>query len=234
MTNLMEPAQPQTEPLPGTVKLYHRHLIVCTRHPNWTARIEQGGGFLQMLAEAVQDRMAQIGDQVKITACVEAGAGSKGYDILAFPEGVRYVGVEEAGIPALVEDHLVRNRISDRIPHRPLTGYHIFVCIHRQRDERCGVCGPPLITQFNTALAERGLNDQVTVRGSSHIGGHRFAGNVLIYPGGDWYGRVTPADVARILDQHVINGQPVGDLWRGRMGLFPETQLEIAKDWRDG
>lgn len=234
MTNRMEPAQPQTEPLPGTVKLYQRHLIVCTRHPNWAARIEQGGGFLQILAEAVHDRMAQIDDQVKITACVEASSGTKGYDILAFPEGVRYVGVEEASIPALVEDHLVENRLSDRISHRPLSGYHIFVCIHEQRDERCGVCGPPLIAQFNAALAGCGLNDKVTVRGISHIGGHRFAGNVLIYPGGDWYGRVTPADVARILDQHVINGQPVGDLWRGRMGLSPETQIQIAKNWRDG
>jgi (2Fe-2S) ferredoxin len=62
----------------------------------------------------------------------------------------------------------------------------------------------------------------VTVRRTSHVGGHAFAGNVLIYPSGDWYGFVTPADVSRLVEDHLAGGKVVTDLWRGRMGLAPD------------
>jgi (2Fe-2S) ferredoxin len=61
------------------------------------------------------------------------------------------------------------------------------------------------------------------------VGGHEYAGNVLIYPGGNWYGYVTPADIPRIVDQHLVQGQIVWDLWRGRMGLSPQEQQRAAE-----
>ena len=64
---------------------------------------------------------------------------------------------------------------------------------------------------------------------TSHVGGHRFAGNVLIYPGGDWYGYVTPEDVPRLIERHLLGGTVVTELWRGRMGLLPEAQVEQVK-----
>ncbi len=176
--------RPKTEPLPGTVKLYQRHLFVCTGHTDWPARIELDGGFLQTLWEAITPRVPEMPLKVKLTACDDAGTGP-GYDILVFPDGVRYLGVQEPDLPALVEDHLVGNRVSDRIPHERLAGQHIFVCVHRNRDPRCGTCGPPLAELFIAELERRGLAEEVTVRRTSHVGGHRFAGNVLIYPGGD-------------------------------------------------
>jgi (2Fe-2S) ferredoxin len=52
---------------------------------------------------------------------------------------------------------------------------------------------------------------------------------VLIYPSGDWYGHVTPADVLRIIDQHITRGEIVWDLWRGRMGLAPDDQVQVQR-----
>lgn len=224
---------PQIEALPGTVKLYQRHLIVCTGRTDWAERIENGGGFLQTLAEAVQARAEALSRRVKITACDESSATAEGFDILLFPDQIRYLGVNEAKLAALIDDHLVHNQIAERIPYQQLTGHHIFVCIHGRRDERCGLCGPPLIEQFKTVLADHGLTDRVTVRGTSHVGGHRFAGNVLIYPGGDWYGRVTPADVPRLVEQTIVKGQQVTEFWRGRMGLSPDEQIEHVETWLD-
>jgi hypothetical protein len=43
-----------------------------------------------------------------------------------------------------------------------------------------------LIEQFRTTLEERGISDRVHVLGSSHLGGHRFAGTLVIYPGANW------------------------------------------------
>ena len=218
--------RPNAQPRPGSVKLYHRHVFVCTGNTGWPERIELDGGFMQALWEAITPRMPDMSLTVKMTACDQASTGP-GYDILVFPDQVRYTSVEEQDFGALVEDHLVGNRVSDQIPHRPLTGRHLFVCVHGARDARCGVCGPPLVEGFISALEASGYADQVAVRQSSHVGGHKYAGNVLIYPGGDWYGYVTPADVPRIVDQHIINDKIVWDLWRGRMGLSPDEQVHV-------
>jgi (2Fe-2S) ferredoxin len=213
--------------LPGSVKLYQRHLFVCTGAAEWPAHIEEGGGFLPALAAAIALRAADMPLRVKLTACDEANRDT-GYDVLVFPDQVRYLGLGEADLRALVEDHLVGNRVSDRLPYEPLSGQHIFVCVHGQRDPRCGACGPPLAEGFIAALEARGLAAQVAVRRTSHVGGHKYAGNVLIYPGGDWYGYVTPGDIPRIVEQHILGGQIVRDLWRGRMGLSPEEQLRLT------
>ncbi|HEX9922388.1 MAG TPA: sucrase/ferredoxin-like family protein [Anaerolineae bacterium] len=220
----------ETDSLPGTVKLYQRHLFVCTGRPDWPDRIEADGGFLQTLSETVQARADALPLKVKITACDDPGGGP-GHDILVFPDAVRYRGVQEADLPALVEDHLVGARLAAGLRYEALTGQHVFICIHGRRDQRCGDCGPPLIERFKALLADHHLADQVAVYGTSHVGGHRFAGNVVIYPDGCWYGRVTLDDVPRIIEQHLAGGNMVTTLWRGQMGLSPEQQLQQAETW---
>ena len=214
----------QTEPLPGTVKLYQRHLFVCTGRDDWTAKIETDGGFLQTLAEAIAGRANDMPAKIKLTACDGPRLGS-GYDILLFPDNIRYLNVQPADLPALIEDHLVGNHIFSRLAHENLTGQHVFVCTHGRRDWQCGQCGPPLIEAFQAELAARHLAGDVTLWRTSHVGGHRYAGNVLIYPGGDWYGYVSPADVPHLIEQHLLGGEIVPGLWRGRMGLSPEAQV---------
>ena len=62
-----------------------------------------------------------------------------------------------------------------------LPGYaYVFVCAHVKRDKRCGVAGPLLISEFEQSIAENGLDGSVHVYGVSHIGGHKFAGNVIV------------------------------------------------------
>jgi hypothetical protein len=64
----------------------------------------------------------------------------------------------------------------------------------------------------------------------SHIGGHKFAGNVIIYLPPDmkmgsephplaghgiWYGRVDPKNVEGIVKETVLKGNVVADMFRG-------------------
>lgn len=63
----------------------------------------------------------------------------------------------------------------------PLEGSYIFICAHGSRDKRCGVCGPPLRERFNNEISKRGLSEQVFVNFCSHIGGHKYAGNVIVF-----------------------------------------------------
>lgn len=216
---------PNIEPLPGTVKLYHRHLLVATGSADWPEKIETGGGFLQMLTKAISQRGADMSTLVKVTACDEPSPGP-GYDILVFPDNVRYQRVQESDISVLVEEQLVNQRVAAALLHQAMTQQYVVVCTHGRRDIRCGECGPPLVEALETTIAAQQLADKMVVRGSSHVGGHMFAGNVLVYPTGDWYGYVTPADVPRLVE-HVAQNQIVKDLWRGRMGLTQQAQVDF-------
>lgn len=67
-----------------------------------------------------------------------------------------------------------------------LRGSYIFVCAHGSRDVRCGVCGPVLIEKLNEEIDLRGLKSEISVLACSHVGGHKYAGNVIIFnPGPD-------------------------------------------------
>eukprot|EP00842_Homolaphlyctis_polyrhiza_P005704 jgi/Hompol1/6134/HPOL_004839-RA len=102
----------------------------------------------------------------------------------------------------------------------------IFVCTHKRRDKRCGVAGPMIVSEFDSAIKKHGLApSDVGLYGTSHIGGHKFAGCMIVYHPdkltgalvGDWYGRVKTCHVDPILEHTVKNGEVIRDLWRGRM-----------------
>ena len=132
----------------------------------------------------------------------------------------------------------------------------VLICGHGGRDGRCGVMGPVLREEFERQLPGEGFevlkgpieaspkeelllengehqNDGKGARVGqiSHIGGHKFAGNVILYfpPGmkgkdgkghalagcGIWYGRVEPKHVEGILKETVAGGRVIEELFRG-------------------
>ncbi|RPA87262.1 hypothetical protein BJ508DRAFT_357688 [Ascobolus immersus RN42] len=90
-----------------------------------------------------------------------------------------------------------------------ITGPLVIVCGHGARDNRCGVLGPIIAKE-----AEQALGTEGKVMLSAHIGGHKWAGNIIIYERngdvvrGDWYGRVGPGDVVKILE-----ARKNGEIW---------------------
>lgn len=218
---------PTREPLAGSVKPFGRHLFLCTGVASWPAHIEDDGGFAQALNQAIQSQAPTLAAAVKLTAC-DAPSVGPGIDLLVFPDCVRYLGLTAADIPLLVADHLVTGRLSNRLRWEPVTAAYVFVCTHAARDARCGECGPPLLQALAAELATHALQHTIRLHRSSHVGGHIFAGNVLIYPPGDWYGYVTPADASRLVRRAVLDGQIVADLWRGRMGLSADETIRLV------
>lgn len=140
---------------------------------------------------------------------------------------------------------------------RDVTDVLVLICGHRSRDVRCGITGPILRDQFEICLPDKGLHvlrgpveiangaerESLPGAGSeqpgktsrvaliSHIGGHKFAGNVIVYipPGmktadgrshplegcGIWYGRVEPKHVEGIVQETVLTGRVIEELFRG-------------------
>ncbi|KAI6008623.1 Sucrase/ferredoxin-like-domain-containing protein [Pisolithus marmoratus] len=125
---------------------------------------------------------------------------------------------------------------------------HVYVCTHMARDCRCGDIGSAVARTFREELQRRrnlGHQDRSTrvrLAETAHVGGHKYAGNVLVYPHGEWLGLVQPEDVPEILD--TILSKPVrpfklGDEpmcpshWRGRMGFSREAQIELFTRYRN-
>lgn len=138
----------------------------------------------------------------------------------------------------------------------------VLVCGHGGRDVRCGILGPILRDEVSKQLSNNGITvlsepvqiedtslpdataedeERVTARVAtiSHIGGHKFAGNIIIYIPpllkmangkehplkgmGIWYGRVEPWHVEGIVKETVLGGRVVEELFRGAINREGEV-----------
>ena len=114
-------------------------------------------------------------------------AGDAVGDVLLFPQMRRYrLGPERVRdkneIAAFVRSVVVDGDDADAESTSVASHAHVFVCTHASRDARCGVCGPALVDAFRASVAaDPALRDRVEVRGCSHVGGHKYAGNVLVF-----------------------------------------------------
>ncbi|HEX7957533.1 MAG TPA: sucrase ferredoxin, partial [Pyrinomonadaceae bacterium] len=83
-----------------------------------------------------------------------------------------------------------------------------LVCTHGRRDKCCAKFGVPL---YNS-LRERAGD---TVWQSSHVGGDRFAGNLVCFPHGLFYGHETPEAGRRVAEEYRAGRVPL-EKFRGR------------------
>jgi hypothetical protein len=90
----------------------------------------------------------------------------------------------------------------------PTAGPLFLVCTHGRHDACCAERGRPVAA----ALAE--VEPEATWE-VSHIGGDRFAGNLLVLPDGLYYGRLEPAEVVELAAAH-RSGNLALDFLRGR------------------
>ena len=126
----------------------------------------------------------------------EFGSGTAGYDDLT-------------GTPI---DTLVENQALGTVLETP----RYFVCTNGQRDLCCARFGLPAYAKLRELVGERAWQ-------TTHLGGHRFAPNVLVLPQGVLYGRVTPEDVDAFVGAVESGGMPGGKL-RGRSSYPKHVQ----------
>ncbi|AES68409.1 uncharacterized protein [Medicago truncatula] len=223
--------------LVGTVELYERHVFLCYKNPRfWPPRIEAAefDRLPRLLYAAVKARKNHMKKETRLTICEgHDGTETSNGDVLIFPDMIRYRRLTHFDVETFVEEVLVKN--GEWLPGTPetLKGSYVFVCSHGSRDRRCGVCGPVLVNRFREEIEYHGLQGKVFVSPCSHIGGHKYAGNVIIFGSsmngevtGHWYGYVAPEDVPLLLQQHVMKGEIIDSLWRGQMGLSEDEQIQ--------
>jgi|TARA_B100000315_G_C14487671_1_gene545961 (2Fe-2S) ferredoxin len=94
---------------------------------------------------------------------------------------------------------------------------HVFVCTHsRPEDDPKGSCAQKgsgsLASAFADQIGDRNLWGKIKLNTSSCMGVCEHGPAVLVYPEGTMYGKVTTDDVVRIIDQHLLNGEPIDEL----------------------
>ncbi|OJD13634.1 hypothetical protein AJ78_05915 [Emergomyces pasteurianus Ep9510] len=119
-------------------------------------------------------------------------------------------------------NHRYHHHHHHQLTTRPCLRDHlILLCSHNRRDARCGISAPLIRRELERHLRPLGLyRDEDDSRPGgvgivyvSHVGGHKFAANVLIYRREEeqmiWLARVRPVDCEGIVRQTILKGKVV-------------------------
>ncbi|ORX60572.1 hypothetical protein DM01DRAFT_1332711 [Hesseltinella vesiculosa] len=170
-----------------------------------------------------------------MTVCDRPPSSPPTCDAMVFPDFISYPHIDPTQLAKADFRHVLESLWYDPSNQLPaLSGTHqkpldddilavVLVCTHERRDMRCGKLGPLIVDAFRRGLAARDADLQgkrVLVHGTSHFGGHKFAGNLIIHQrslGGQMYGNVRACHVDGLIDRHLIHGKIIKELWRGQV-----------------
>ncbi len=92
-----------------------------------------------------------------------------------------------------------------------------LVCTHGARDGCCAVAGSGV---YKELLKKEGISAWRT----THVGAHRFAANIVMFPEGIYYGRVNTENLEDVISSH-LRGEIFLDCYRGRSCFSQTSQV---------
>ncbi|EUC48990.1 hypothetical protein COCMIDRAFT_85869 [Bipolaris oryzae ATCC 44560] len=261
-------------PLLNTMAPYSEQVVFCTGKDDWASNIEQEGGdtgdFVKGLKNVIGKGAPGFDPftNILITASsLPKSSTPNTTSLLLFPSFKRIQNLPHtpsslsdfattylkaktlhpmhANLSAAQKANLTRDESKAAfLPEaHDITTPTILICGHGGRDQRCGILGPLLQSAFRTEFHRRGLDAHVGL--ISHIGGHKYAGNVIMYVppsikgnnelggAGVWYGRVGPEHVEGLVEETFVKGRVVTELLRGgvmqdgrNIGRVVEAQMK--------
>ncbi|KAM2729018.1 hypothetical protein EV1_000456 [Malus domestica] len=216
------------------------HVFLCYKTPEawpWCIKGSDSDPLPKIFASALKARKNDITFKTSMTV-IERHEGTEfsDGDVLIFPQMIKYRSLKESDVDSFVDDVLVNHKPWASGVQEPLIGPYVFICAHMSQNEWDRYRARVLIDKFKHEAELRGLTDQVFVTACFHIGGHRYAGNLVIYsPGSDgsiidhWYGYIFPSDVPELLDQYIGKGEIIERHWRGQI----EASFDEAEEIND-
>jgi len=232
-----------TESMADSVSAHRFHFVILSgeSYSRWWTRVEEKNAFVARMQET-HKKLKEADESVPHMLLHVIEAPTEGltdeeresknvYDIMCFPDRVMYRKVKQTQIESLL-CHVLQGQEQPELqaPEKLNQKAFLFVCGHKLRDKRCGVAGPILKEELHKQIDERKLTEEIDVHLISHVGGHKWAGNVIIYDGnraaGQWYGRVMPKHAPLLIEQHIQQGEILKELWRGQMAMS-----ENVKSW---
>lgn len=214
----------------GSVKQHDRHVLLCGPATEWPKKIEGVDAFPMTMIAPIETAAEATATKIIITAChhtsteseVTTDGDEQMTEVIVYPDSLLFIVAEsqsESFAQLLSERQPLYRLPADRLQQfraRPVPFQRlVLVCTHGNRDKRCGRAGPQVMAALQQELSARGVADaEVAVRATSHIGGHKFAGTLIVYPEGQWYGRITKSNSKELL-QHVLERRVMQECSRG-------------------
>src|SRR6056297_863258 len=177
--------------------IYRSHVLICTG----TGCVSSGAKNIKM---ALEDELAEkdLSDEIKIVETGCHGFCEKGPIMIIYPEGVFYCQVGSEDVAEIVEEHLLKGRIVDRLLFKePFTeenipSYHDIDFYKKQK---------------RIALANCGRIDPEDINEYIALGGYEAAGKALT--------KMTPQDVIDEVQKSGLRGHggggfPTGLKWQ--------------------
>ncbi|MDO5662258.1 MAG: sucrase ferredoxin [Brachybacterium sp.] len=115
---------------------------------------------------------------------------------------------------------LSRVQIGEGSPREGSSPPVILVCAHAQHDVCCAIEGRPVARELARRWPEQ-------VWECSHVGGDRFAANVLVVPDGVYYGNLAADSAVPVLEGHLADRIDAAHL-RGYTDLAPVEQVAVG------
>jgi hypothetical protein len=213
----------------GTASRVDRFLLVESPGPWGPRALPQSRGLdeavvlaLQQRAKASHARLLLIRRPGRPGPLGSVGAGRSVYAAECRPGQqrlVRRVVADDTELEAL-QPPFGDADLSEWSPATALVG----VCTQGAHDVCCAMLGRPVAAAL--AVSHPEITWEV-----SHIGGDRFAANLLVLPGGHYLGRVPPSEAAAVIDA-VLAGRRPSPYYRGRAAWL--TPVQAAQELAAG
>jgi hypothetical protein len=218
-------SQDRDEPVFGTASRVDRWLLVEAPRPWGPRSLPQSRGLDDGVALALQQRAKQA--HARLVLIRRPGRRSQ-QDFLDAGRVVYAADCRpghEQLLRRVVADVGELDRLEPPFDGVVTTGWEpaatlVGVCTHGAHDACCAIAGRPVAAAL--AISHPELTWEI-----SHIGGDRFAANVLVLPGGHYLGRVPPQRAAEMLDM-VLDGQRPSPYYRGRITW--RTPVQAAQE----
>ena len=212
----------------GSAPGFDRCLLIETPRP-WAGNVETSITFPSPVMDTL-DMAAKNGDDTKLL-CVapDDEYTERGHTtVMLFsrpePQFATYdkheYQVPREAVPSLVEALIRRNGGLDEFEahRRDTSGVRdVLVCTHGSRDNCCATRGYPVYQTLRRKMAPQ-MNGGMRVWQSSHLGGHRFAPNILDLPEGRSWVRPEEDDIDALIN-HTRPASEMAHLYRGWSGL---------------
>ncbi|KAJ0426286.1 Sucrase/ferredoxin-like-domain-containing protein [Aspergillus carlsbadensis] len=235
-------------PFYGHIKQFHTHVLVATGKSDWKEKVENEPGSLM---EAIHDSSGSKHGRMMVSASnlrspqTEDVSTGNGTTVLLLPSFTFVDSVNASDVTDLITNFIdaplsnpsasqtLTSPAGSRLKHRPCEyDYVVLLCSHKRRDARCGITAPLIKRELERHLRPKGLyrdaDDErpggVGIFFVSHVGGHKFSANVLVYRKKEqqmiWLARVRPEHCEGIVNYTLLQGKVV----------HPESQLRGGFD----
>jgi hypothetical protein len=205
----------RAEPLAATASRVDKWILIEYRSA-WASEAVEGARLSESVKAHLRDRLAALRPAKALFIRRERSPDRRPLAVFwgrSRESGSQLFRTEIAGHEDLLE-------LDFDSPAEPVAHPLLLVCTHGKHDRCCARLGRPLYDALRERV-EEGWLWQV-----SHVGGDRFAGNLVCLPEGLYFGRVGPAEAPAVLDAY-LEGRIHLDNYRGRsIYSFPVQAAE--------